>query len=91
MPLRRGSTSCSYRATPGGPGWHTLAVPDDMAPDMRETLDLLWVTARDAFGYRRGSADAREYAEKVERAYGSDPDASVRREIAEICEFLRNP
>ncbi len=67
------------------------SVPDDMAPEMRETLDLLWVTARDAFGHRRGSPDAQEYAGKVERAYGSDSDARVRREIAEICEFLRNP
>ncbi|WP_243338567.1 hypothetical protein [Anaeromyxobacter soli] len=66
-------------------------MPDDLMPAMRDLLNQFSQVSRDSFSHRRGSSEAREYADQIERGYGSDADARVRREIALICAWLRNP
>jgi hypothetical protein len=66
-------------------------MPDEMTPAMRHVLEQFRRAAHSMFDHRRGCDEARDYANVIERGYGSDPDPRVREEIASICRWLRAP
>ena len=64
---------------------------DDMIPAMKDLLRTVRESAHGSYSHRRGSKEAHDYADQLERGYGSDSDRRVRREIADLCAWLRIP